>query len=243
MTRTAYLEATANTGFHATLKGVSLADLIQMKCLSGVSESFRITAGENIGILHFANGTVTHATAGSHLGDDAVLELMTWAAGKFEPTSEAAAGAARVSSPWQILLLRAAKSSDERNRLEPTHNPNRESGVRPSPVIEKELMISSRTRPITAVASIGGTEVRLDSAGRVLQGKGEYEDLTSATAYVLHVGNHIGQCLGLDPFKGCEFRSGELRTVVAIEENGEVSAVQSKCDNEVTTLRKRAGLE
>jgi hypothetical protein len=47
--------------------------------------------------------------------------------------------------------------------------------------------------------------------------------------------------LGLDAFKGCEFRAGELRTVVVVEANGEVLAVQSNQEADVAEAKMRIG--
>lgn len=103
--------------------------------------------------------------------------------------------------------------------------------------------MNTKARPLNAVAPLSATEVRLDASGHILTAKGDYDDLSAATAYILHVAGHIGTCLGLDPFKGCEFKSGETRTVIVVEESGEVAAMQSKNDADLSEFRRRAGLE
>jgi len=233
---------TMDTGFNATLKGVTLADLVQMKCLSGAAECFRITSGQRTGTLYFFKGTITHATAGEFVGDRAVVELLGWTTGTFEPAAASAPANSLVRRSWQNLLLDAAQVRDERNRHVALLSQSRDSGARPGPLPPKESPMKSITRPLTAVAPASVAEVRLDATGRVVNGKSENEELTAVTAYVLHVAGHIGVGLGLDPFKGCEFRSGELRTIISVEESGEVAAVQSKSEADVIELRRRAGL-
>ncbi len=242
MLRSVNADTNMDTGFDAKLKGVTLADLIQMKCLSGASECFRINSGQKTGTLYFCKGAITHATAGELLGDRAVIELLGWTTGTFEPASSAPPLDSSVRRSWQNLVLDAAQVRDERNRYVPLLNQSRESGVRPSPFPPKESPMKNIARPLIAVAPTSVAEVRLDPSGRVVNGKSEHEELTAATAYVLHVAGHIGTSLGLDPFKGCEFRSGDLRTAISVEDNGEVTAVQSKNEEDVVEVRRRAGL-
>ena len=243
MTQSVYAENTMDTGFDATLRGVTLADLIQMKCFSGASESIRVTSGVKEATLHFVKGALSHASAGELRGDAAVLEILTWRTGSFEPIAAAPSAGSRISTPWQSLLLNAAKASDERSVEVPLLGQRKESGMRTSSSREKETMMNIKARPLSAVASTGATEVRLDASGHVLHGKGDYDELSAATAYILHVAGHIGSCLGLDPFRGFEFKSGDNRTVIFVDEGGEVAAVQSKTDTDVAEFRKRAGLE
>jgi hypothetical protein len=242
MLRSVNADTNMDTGFDAKLKGVTLADLIQMKCLSGASECFRINSGQKTGTLYFFKGAITHATAGDLLGDKAVLELLGWTTGTFEPAATAPPADSSVLRSWQNLLLDAAQIRDERSRYVPLLSQSRESGVRPSLLAPKESPMKTLARPLTAVAPAAVAEVRLDPSGRVVNGKSEYEELTAATAYVLHVAGHIGLNLGLDPFKGGEFKSGDLRTTISVEDNGEVTAVQSKCEADVIGVRGRAGL-
>jgi hypothetical protein len=54
--------------------------------------------------------------------------------------------------------------------------------------------------------------------------------------------SYIGESLGLDDFKGCEFRAGELRTLLVIEGGGEVLALQSEAESDVAEARARLGL-
>ncbi len=243
MTQSVYAEKPMETGFDATLRGVTLADLIQMKCFSGATESIRITSGGKVGTLQFYRGALTHASAGDLSGDAAVTELLTWTAGTFESSAVRPLPGTSVKTPWQSLLLSAAKATDERSVQVPILGNRNESGIRANPAKEKEATMNTRARPLSAVTPVGATEVRLDASGHILQAKGDYDDLSAATAYILHVAGHIGTCLGLDPFKGCEFKSGETRTVIVVEDSGEVSAVQSKNEAELAEHRRRAGLE
>jgi hypothetical protein len=231
-------------GFDARLKGVTLADLIQMKCLSGATECVRIKSADKIGMLQFASGNLTHAVAGDLAGGPAVIELLNWKTGACEPVGTALPGDASVRGPWQSLLLAAATALDERARFQQqnassaSRSASREGRVA---LQEKETSTAIFNVQSPPAARSAACAVKLDSAGRVLKAKGEVDDLAAATAYVLHVAEHIGTSLGLDAFKGCEFRAGELRTVVVVEANGEVLAVQSNQEADVAEAKMRIG--
>jgi hypothetical protein len=78
--------------------------------------------------------------------------------------------------------------------------------------------------------------------GQILQSVGAAEDLAAATAYALHMASYIGESLGLDAFDGCEFRAGDLRTLLVVEASGEVLAVQSSTEADVAEARAHLGL-
>ena len=148
-----YADTITDMGFDAKLKGVTLADLIQLKCLSAASECFCITSGARSGTLHFSKEAISHATAGDLVGDQAVLELLRWTSGTFEHASIPASNESLVRRAWQGLLLEAAKIQDERNRHVPLLSQRQAIEVASSqpPPIESNVM--SNSRPWTAVAS------------------------------------------------------------------------------------------
>jgi hypothetical protein len=66
------------SGFQAHIKGATLADLIQMECLSGARRVVRVTSGTHTGFLYFRSGAVVHATTRTITGEDAVLDMLSW---------------------------------------------------------------------------------------------------------------------------------------------------------------------
>jgi hypothetical protein len=153
MAQSINVETSAETGFDARLKGVSLVDLIQLQCLSGASECFHVTSGKKAGVLHFANGVITHATAGDLDGDQAVLELLGWTTGTFDHASIPASDESLVRSAWQGLLLEFVKIQDERNRHIPLLSQRLDidgSPGHPPPIDSTER---SSSRPWAVVAS------------------------------------------------------------------------------------------
>jgi hypothetical protein len=222
------VQARASEGFTAKLMGVTLADLIQMKCLSGATESIRILSAGKLGTLQFLKGHLSHAATGDLLGDSAALELLRWKTGDCELFAGALPHGSLVRRSWQSLLLGAAQESDERARL------RSDSGVH-------ESLADAGGETPTPVR-IRAVSVRMTGDGQVLHSVGSAEDLAAASAYALHMASYIGESLGLDDFKGCEFRAGELRTLLVIEGGGEVLAVQSEAEADVAEARARLGL-
>jgi len=217
-------------GFKAMLTGVTLADLIQMKCMSGASECLRISSSGKVGVLQFSDGQLTHAATNDLLGESAVLELLNWKTGDCEPFAMALPQSSAIRRAWQSLLLASAQATDERvHSLENT---------RPSP----DRATVEQGGNMTETPRSNSVSVRLSSDGQVLTSAGAAEDLAAAAAYALHMANQIGEYLGLDLFKGCELRGGDLRTVLVMEDNGDAFALQSDTEADVVGLRTRVGL-
>ncbi len=214
----------AGQGFNARLAGVTLADLIQMKCLSGARECVRILSGDKVGALQFSNGQLTHAVAPDLLGESAVLALLLWKTGDCEPCSSLLPPRSAVRRSWQSLLLDVAKAMDEQATV---------AGAALAVDLADDTPTPVRSRAVS---------VRMTADGQVLESVGEAEELAATTAYALHMANHIGLGLGLDAFAGAEMRGGALRTVLVVEDSGEVSAHQSIHDADVAQARTRAGL-
>src|SRR2546423_3287769 len=84
--------------FQGTLSDLHIADIIQLKCMSGTTAAIEFTGptGEK-GRVFIENGQVRHATATGKEGMEAFSEIVTWKGGTI---SEIAAGA----SPRTINL-------------------------------------------------------------------------------------------------------------------------------------------
>ena len=69
--------------FQGTLSDLHIADIVQLKCMSGATAGIELTSpkGEK-GQVFFERGQVRHATAGGREGLDAFNEIMTWKGGR-----------------------------------------------------------------------------------------------------------------------------------------------------------------
>src|SRR5437868_11056155 len=76
--------------FQGTLSDLHIADIIQLKCMSGTTAGIEFTGpGDAKAKVFFENGQVRHATAPGKEGIAAFNEIVTWKGGKI---SEIAAG-------------------------------------------------------------------------------------------------------------------------------------------------------
>jgi hypothetical protein len=219
-------EAGPAQGFNVRLEGVTLADLIQMKCWSGARECLRISSEGRLGALQFSNGQLTHALAPDLVGESAVFELLLWKTGDCEPCLSSLPPRAAVRRSWQSLLLDAAKTLDE------------EAAASDAPLSAEVTDLDNPTSP----SSSRVVSLRMSEGGQILESVGAAKELASTATYALHMANHIGVAFGFDGFSGCELRNGELRTVLVVEENGDVSAYQSDSEADVAHARARAGI-
>lgn len=103
-------------GFRASLNDATLADLVQMKCLSGSRGAYRVTSQGSVGFLFFDGGGIQHAIAADAVGEAAALEILSWQRGTFEPCDAPWPATPTVGTTWQNLLMRAAQARDESGR-------------------------------------------------------------------------------------------------------------------------------
>jgi DNA-binding response OmpR family regulator len=137
--------------FQGTLSDLHMADIIQLKCMSGATAAIEFTApsGER-GRVYFENGQVRHATAPGKEGTDAFNEIVTWKGGMISEV-QADSSPQTINLDWQILLMEAVRKVDEAgatqrvNRAEP-----KASARRKVLVIDDSLMLLSFVKEILA---------------------------------------------------------------------------------------------
>jgi DNA-binding response OmpR family regulator len=138
--------------FQGTLSDLHMADIIQLKCMSGTTAAIEFTAptGEK-GRVYFENGQVRHATAPGKEGTDAFNEIVGWKGGMI---SEVAAGSAphTISLDWQILLMEAMRQVDEAGAVSSEKSVNH-SVRRKVLVIDDSLMLLNFVKEILIEAN------------------------------------------------------------------------------------------
>ena len=123
------------SGFRAHLNGASLADLVQMECLSGRERVMRVSSGGEVGYLFFRGGQIVHAVSRRGIGETAALEILRWNDGTFEPCSAGWPDRDSIGSNWQNLILLAAQHRDESGRHNLVAFPGARAGAsRPSSI-------------------------------------------------------------------------------------------------------------
>src|SRR5881392_1561818 len=129
--------------FQGTLSDLHLADIIQLKCMSGSSAVLQFTGpkGEKARV-YFDGGQVRHATAPGKEGVAAFNEIVNWKGGQISEVSGAGAAPRTIHDDWQMLLMEAVRKQDE-TRGKPSAPARRRSATRKVLVIDDSLMLLS----------------------------------------------------------------------------------------------------
>ena len=140
--------------FQGTLSDLHMADIIQLKCMSGATAAIEFTGptGEK-GRVFIENGQVRHATAAGKEGMEAFSEIVTWKGGTI---SEIAAGSSprTINLDWQVSLMEAVRKADEIGAApRPQSSPSRSSSERKVLVIDDSLMLLSFVKEILTEAN------------------------------------------------------------------------------------------
>jgi DNA-binding response OmpR family regulator len=139
--------------FQGTLSDLHLADIIQLKCMSGSSAVLQFTGpkGEKARV-YFDGGQVRHATAPGKEGVAAFNEIVNWKGGQISEVSGAGQAPRTIHEDWQMLLMEAVRKQDERRDM-PSAPARRRSATRKVLVIDDSLMLLSFVKEILAEAN------------------------------------------------------------------------------------------
>lgn len=100
--------------FQGKLSDLHIADIIQLKCMSGATSALEFTGprGEKARVF-FDNGQVRHAIAPGRQGVDAFNEIVSWKGGMISEVAGAGEPPRTVDIDWQVLLMEAVRKIDE----------------------------------------------------------------------------------------------------------------------------------
>jgi DNA-binding response OmpR family regulator len=100
--------------FQGTLSDLHIADIIQLKCMSGTTSVVGFTGprGEKARV-YFEHGQVRHATAPGKEGMAAFNEIVDWKGGTISEVSGAEQSPRTIDLDWQVLLMEAVRKIDE----------------------------------------------------------------------------------------------------------------------------------
>jgi Domain of unknown function (DUF4388) len=239
------------SGFRANLHGASLADLVQMECLSGRERVIRVSSGNEIGYLFFRRGQIVHAVSRRGIGETAALEILRWNDGTFEACSAGWPDHDSIGSNWQNLLLLSAQHRDESGRHNLVAFPGSRSSAsaRSSPTGTSPASTESSAsedivsgEPSTPMLAQVRAAVRIDQAGNVVSAKGAAEDLTQVAAYAARLAELIGDGLGMQGLVSVEVVQHNSRTLIYREKSGNTFALRAAPDADLSQVRERLGL-
>jgi len=100
--------------FQGTLSDLHVADIIQLKCISGATSMLEFTGprGEKARV-YFEQGQVRHATTGDKEGLAAFNEIVDWQGGKISEVPVPHGIPQTIHLDWQVLLMDAVRKMDE----------------------------------------------------------------------------------------------------------------------------------
>jgi DNA-binding response OmpR family regulator len=140
--------------FQGTLSDLHLADIIQLKCMSGASAVLQFTGPKSEKArVYFEGGQVRHATAPGKEGVAAFNEIVNWKGGQISEVSGAGPAPRTITDDWQMLLMDAVRSIDETRHKTATQPAPRKSATRKVLVIDDSLMLLSFVKEILSEAN------------------------------------------------------------------------------------------
>ncbi len=100
--------------FQGTLSDLHVADIIQLKCISGATSMLEFTGpnGEKARV-YFENGQVRHAIASGKEGLEAFNAIVDWKGGHISEVAVPPNTPHTIDLDWQVLLMEAVRKIDE----------------------------------------------------------------------------------------------------------------------------------
>lgn len=140
--------------FQGTLSDLHLADIIQLKCMSGASAVLQFTGpkGEKARV-YFDAGQVRHATAPGKEGVAAFNEIVNWKGGQISEVSGARPSPRTIDEDWQMLLMEAVRKIDETRDRQSSAPARPKRATRKVLVIDDSLMLLSFVKEILSEAN------------------------------------------------------------------------------------------
>ncbi len=143
--------------FQGTLSDLHMADIIQLKCMSGATSVLEFTGphGEKARVF-FEEGQVRHATAPNQIGIEAFNQIVHWRGGMISEVAGAGPSPRTIDLDWQILLMDAVRKIDEASGASSNGQTGRDTatpGQRKVLVIDDSVMLLNFVREILAEAN------------------------------------------------------------------------------------------
>lgn len=126
-------------GFQGVLRRAGLQDILQMECLSRNSSLLQITGSLGSGTIYIKDGQIVHAEMGKQTGEKAFNQLLALTGGQFHLQPFADPPVRTIESPWEHLLMEAARQRDEASQSAETPLPPLQSQESLSSAILEEL--------------------------------------------------------------------------------------------------------
>lgn len=132
-------EALRDSGqFRGMLSGISLGDLIQIKCMSGVTAALRVREGKRQGVIFFYRGEIIHALCDELDGEEAFYEIISFAHGQLDTINIAELPKRTIFQSVAGLMLEGARRQDEKGTTT-KNKPRKKSPPKAKAAIPREI--------------------------------------------------------------------------------------------------------
>jgi CheY-like chemotaxis protein len=143
------MEAMQETGqFKGMLTGISLSDVIQIKCMSGVTAALRVTEGNRQGIIFFQKGEIIHALCDELEGEKAFYEITSFAHGHLDTVNIADLPERTIFKPYVALLMEGSRRQDEQGGEEPVVNEKPVAQGKAAPSEVENITFAQAAKPV-----------------------------------------------------------------------------------------------
>ena len=105
--------AGVDNAFRASLKNLSLFDIVQLKCLSGSTATLQFSCEGRSGQIHIQDGEIIDAQCGELGGIEALKEMARWRTGSAQEVPLRNLGIRSIHTGWQSLVMDLAQAMDE----------------------------------------------------------------------------------------------------------------------------------
>jgi hypothetical protein len=102
-------------GFTGQLDNFALLDIIQMGCLAQRDGRLIIRSGRRNAEVILSRGKIIHAATNGQVGEDALLEILSWEKGEFQfgPAGNGIPSKPTIQGGWEQVLMDAVRKRDE----------------------------------------------------------------------------------------------------------------------------------
>jgi CheY-like chemotaxis protein len=219
------------TGFRGVLRQVSLEDVIQMECLNKNSSILEVVASNWEGHIYVLDGAIIHAEAGDRNGEAALNKILSLKGGEFNLRPFVEPSHRSIDSPWEFLLMEAARVRDEAAQGTPTDS-SAPAELSPPPLVPMPRPappVRSPVLPPAPIASVptqaANRPARIDEL-LVCSAKGEvlYEwkcgntgERISFLEFLSQKSAQLGEGLNLGAFDRLEMEGERYRVVAQVK--------------------------
>ena len=170
-----------------SLREMSLANLIQVNCQEMRSARLTLSSKGQEGEIFLSDGQGVHAAGGSHVGEEAVYEMILWDEGSFVLDLDLVSPEKTITISWQDLLLRGMMQVPTR---QPAEN-QPEGNMNPDALAQ-----------LRAIDGVSGAVISASDgmvlAASVPDSDGEHE--AAVAVFIGSAADQLGQALQLDTF-------------------------------------------